>query len=437
MNILTHPVHTGYQYDLARTGHQFYSLDIPGSGEVFWDFNSRPQPENYHRIPYSDEPTVKFDLALVHFEMGYECLKRTDLPMIWKEHCILRPFAAPAEWCERVSRFSFASHAAAEAWRMPPELAARKCVIGMGMDVDIYKGYAGSKPHVLVVGQKICSRGNEKGLDNLIRLAARFPISVVGRGNDGIPGAIGFAKDRDELVRHYQEHQIFLNPSNTLGMSTLEAMATGMPVVCFRMINSNVVRDGFNGLVVDNVKQAERALERLLKDRELRLKLGRNARATIGRKFRMEAFIRRWNELFQQVVDEHRSGNTLKNWKAFVFGSRSIEERNLASEIIAQTFEYHRVGFDKRTMTFMRNGRIGVGAERCELFWDLKIEEGARFLEIYSWRSLTCRLRQEPEGNWRGRWCDFEKMPIVVAPLKVGNPRSKVVTHIERPFPSK
>src|SRR6185312_10175574 len=99
-----------------------------------------------------------------------------------------------------------------------------------------------------------------------------------------------------------------------LGMATLEAMATGMPVVCFRMINSDVVRNGFNGLVVENVKQAERALNRLLKDRKLREELGRNARKTIAEKFRMESFVYRWNTLFQQVVEGHSSGGARKEW---------------------------------------------------------------------------------------------------------------------------
>lgn len=425
MNILTHPVHTGYQFDLARTWHQFYSLDIPGSGEEFWDFNSRPKPENYHRIPFSEEPPVKFDLALVHFEMGYQCLKRWNLPMIWKEHCIQPAFSVPEEWLGRVGRFSFASRRAAQAWRMPPKSADRKCIIGMGMDLGIYGGHTGTRPQILVVGQNIRSRGNEKGLDNLMPLAQKFPITVAGRGNDGIPGAIGFASNHENLVKLYREHQIFLNPSNTMGMSTLEAMATGMPVVCFRMINSDVVRDGINGIIVENLQEADRALNLLLKDRNYCLELGRNARATIEEKFRMESFVRRWNTLFEQVVDEvddQSPTSARKEWKTNDAVSKPPTERKLAVEISSQIFEYHRVGFDKRKMTFLQNGRVGMGAAACELYWDVKIENNTQFLEIYSWRALTCRLTRAPDGSWTGRWCEFEKMPIIVAPIRAAKP---------------
>jgi hypothetical protein len=70
MNILTHPVHTGYQFDLAATGHQFYSVPIPLTEEVFWDETSRPRPENFHLLPSLSEAPVKFDLALGSFQRG-------------------------------------------------------------------------------------------------------------------------------------------------------------------------------------------------------------------------------------------------------------------------------------------------------------------------------------------------------------------------------
>ena len=417
MNILTHPVHTGYQFDLARTGHEFYSLDIPDTGEVFWDSKSRPQPANYHRLAFSEETPVKFDLALVHFEMGYHCLKRSNLPLIWKEHCLRRKFTVPAEWINRVANFSFASQTAAQRWMVPPEAADRKCIIGMGMDLQTYGGYIGDKGETLVVGQNIRSRGNEKGYDNLMYLAQKFRISVVGVGNEGIPGAIGPAANYGELVQHYQKHRIFLNPSNILGMSTLEAMATGMPVVSFRTINSDIIQNGINGLVVDSVAEAEGALNRVLKDRKFALELGRNARLTISEKFRMESFICRWNTLFQQAVEDHRSNCRHKTWVPFNIASKSPDERLLAESVTAHPFEYCRVGFDQRKIRLMPNGRVGLGAGGRELYWDVKIEKAGRFLEIYSGEALTCRLKQQPDGSWRGRWTEFEKMPILLTPI--------------------
>lgn len=109
MNILTHPVHTGYQFDLAGTGHQFYSVPIPKSGEVFWDENSRPKPPNFHHLPSVSEAPVKFDLALAHYVAGFEFLKGLDIPIVFKEHCVQPSFEVPPEWRERVSYYSFSN----------------------------------------------------------------------------------------------------------------------------------------------------------------------------------------------------------------------------------------------------------------------------------------------------------------------------------------
>src|ERR1700761_6982247 len=102
MNILTHPIHTGYQFDLAATGHQFYSLPIPETKEVFWDERSRPCPKNSPLLPSLAEAPVKFDLALVHLPKGFEQFQHLDIPIIYKEHCITPELVVPPNYRQRV-----------------------------------------------------------------------------------------------------------------------------------------------------------------------------------------------------------------------------------------------------------------------------------------------------------------------------------------------
>jgi len=417
MNILTHPVHTGYQYDLAKTGHEFYSIEIPGSNEVFWDQKSRPLPNNYHRLEALRDAPVAFDLILVHFDLGYNSLKALDLPLIFKEHCLREPFVVPKSWRDRISYYSFASQAAATRWILPNEEAYRKAIIGMGMDLSTYKNYDGTGEDILVVGQHIRSRGNEKGRDNLLQLSKQFKITIVGRGSEGLPGGRGPAANYEQLLEYYRSHKVFLNPSGILGMSTLEAMATGMPVVTFRTVNSDLIQNGVNGLIVDSVAEAEMAITGLLRDTNLSKQLGCKARQTIQERFRSDVFVQRWNTLFRQAVYEYHCHAEPLVWKPFDLNSKSPEERTIAQAIINTEFEYHRVGFDKRNMTFRSDGRIGKGAAGCEMFWDIRMETNDIFLEISSGCHLTCRLKLEPDGIWKGRWFVFEKMPIHLVPL--------------------
>lgn len=417
VNILTHPVHTGYQFDLAQTGNEFYSLDTPGGGERFWDGSSRPQPPNYHRLRVLDDAPVNFDLILVHNKRGYDLLKHLNLPLIFKEHCLRDPFRPASDWIDRISFYSFASQAAAARWILPDESADRKVIIGMGFDPHRYRHGGRERNGILTVGQNIRSRGSEKGYADLMRLAQRFDITVVGRGNEGIPGSVGPARSLKALLGYYRSHEIFINPSNILGMSTLEAMAMGMAVVSFRTINSDIIQDGVNGILADTVEEAAAALRTLLGDKPRALRLGAAACRVIRERFSAELFRGRWNALFRLAAYEYCAGFEPKSWRPFDLDAKPEAERALAARLVGGAFEYRRVGYDERRMTFLQSGWIGEGRGGCETFWDVKIQGGRAMLELSSAKSLTCRLRRRPDGSWRGRWLRHEKMPIVLAPV--------------------
>src|ERR1035441_7044228 len=91
--------------------------------------------------------------------------------------------------------------------------------------------------------------------------------------------------------------------------------------------------------------------------------------------------------------------------------------RRAAESLTSLTFEYRRVGYDKRRMTFLPDGRVGEGAAGCEVFWRLKRKEGQVVLEILSGTEVTCRLERESDESWRGRWLHHEKMTVVLSPL--------------------
>jgi hypothetical protein len=200
-------------------------------------------------------------------------------------------------------------------------------------------------------------------------------------------------------------------------MSTLEAMATGMPVVSFRMLNSDVIKNGVNGVLVDTVEEAARALKRLLRNRKLALELGTRARATIEERFSKKRFIERWNALFERAIQQYRPGTASKMWQGFDLKTRLAPERAVAKRIIRTEFEYCRVGYDSRKMTFLPDGRVGEGIGGREVFWNVKKQNGSTLLELSSGESVTCRLKPQRDGSWRGRWRHCEKMPIVLSPI--------------------
>lgn len=118
-------------------------------------------------------------------------------------------------------------------------------VVPNGLDVDIFKppklNHNDKKKIILGVAN---SWNEKKGLNLFLELDKKidhstFQIMIVGlnkRQMNQIPSSIiGIERTNnlEELVEHYQNAFIFLNPSieETQGMTTIEAMSCGVPVV--------------------------------------------------------------------------------------------------------------------------------------------------------------------------------------------------------------
>jgi hypothetical protein len=100
------------------------------------------------------------------------------------------------------------------------------------------------------------------------------------------------------------------------------------------------------------------------------------------------------------------------------YSERDHTLQTVMRELLRTVFDYERLGYDRRRMTFLATGLVGLGAARCETFWRLSRFRGRICLEIMSETALTCRLTQGKGCIWRGRWPDFEKMPIKLVPIR-------------------
>ena len=100
----------------------------------------------------------------------------------------------------------------------------------------------------------------------------------------------------DELPNILSDSKIFILTSKTeaSSISTLEAMASGLPVIVTRVGGMpSLIINGINGFLVepDNPESvAEKAIELLIDD-SLRVKIGKNARETIEKKYNWDNFI--------------------------------------------------------------------------------------------------------------------------------------------------
>lgn len=171
------------------------------------------------------------------------------------------------------------------------------------------RGIDPSVPVVTFVSRLVA----EKGLDVLVKVLHGLSerqidhrAVIVGEGperqslQEKLPGAIFEGHQTGSaLATAYASSDIFLFPSETetFGNVTLEALASGLPAVVANATGSNaLVEDGANGFLATprNADQFLEKVEILLRDDELRLRMGREARA------RAEHYD--WSRVLAQIV---------------------------------------------------------------------------------------------------------------------------------------
>jgi hypothetical protein len=89
-------------------------------------------------------------------------------------------------------------------------------------------------------------------------------------------------------------------------------------------------------------------------------------------------------------------------------------DRAIAARLRGRTFDYQRVGLDRRSLRFLEDDRIGQGAASCEFSWS--IVAGILIVSHIDGRP-TFLAREDSEGVWRGRWLENEKCEVVLTPL--------------------
>jgi glycosyltransferase involved in cell wall biosynthesis len=176
-------------------------------------------------------------------------------------------------------------------------------VIPSGVEVPPLIAEEAEPPEVLFAGRL----SPEKGILDLLAAAADdMKLTIVGDGplRDKVPGAVGFVP-HDELGPLYDRAAIVAVPSHREGFGVVcaEAMAHGRPVVAGAVGGLlDLVVDGQTGVLVPphDVAALRQALLRLLADRQLRRRLGENARERVRQHFSWD----RVTELTLQAYEE-------------------------------------------------------------------------------------------------------------------------------------
>jgi len=167
--------------------------------------------------------------------------------------------------------------------------------------VDPGLRYTGELARAAVVINEPVRRGRVTGTDLLPRFARRVPLDVFGIGARAIGGIEDLPQGR--LHAEMARRRVYFHPIRwtSLGLSLLEAMHLGMPVVALATTEVPVAVPPEAGVVSNRLDVLEAALARFVEDPDEARRVGRAARDAALARYGLRRFVDDWNELFREV----------------------------------------------------------------------------------------------------------------------------------------
>ena len=173
--------------------------------------------------------------------------------------------------------------------------------------VDPGDRYSGEVPAAAMVVNEPARRGRVTGTDLLERLGAAVPVDLFGMQTQHLAGAPGVRSvadlAQDRLHAEMARRRLYLHPVRwtSLGLSLLEAMHLGMPVVALATTEVVEAVPPEAGVVSTRVDVLADAARRLVADPEQARLMGKAARVAATGRYGLERFLGDWDALLEEV----------------------------------------------------------------------------------------------------------------------------------------
>lgn len=308
MKILVWHVHGSYMTALVQGTHQYYvpvvadrSTDGLGRAQT-WDWPSSVVELTPHELA-----RVRFDVVILQrrreLDLVREWLGREpgiDLPALYLEHDppqgLLNEMRHPmvGNGLIPVVHVTHFNRLFWDCGNLPTY------VIDHGIPDPGYR-YGGDIPHGAIVVNEPLRRARVTGTDLIDAFLRAAPMDIFGMG----VAALGGYEDLPQHEMHaaLARRRVYVHPMRwtSLGLSLIEAMLLGLPVVALATTEASVSVPAEAGVISTNVDELIAATRRFIEEPARARAAGLAARRYALAHFGLERFLASWDRVLEEV----------------------------------------------------------------------------------------------------------------------------------------
>ncbi|MQY06314.1 glycosyltransferase [Actinomadura macrotermitis] len=330
MRVLMWQVHGSWATSFVHGGQTTLVPVVPDRGP---DGKGRPEtftwPDRAVEVPFDRLRDEHVDAVVLQRPRELELAERwlgrrpgRDVPAVYVEHDTPRRTASDASLPEEVVPDSrhflhdrsdipvvHVTHFNDLFWNCG---RAPTTVIEHGI-VDPGYRFKGDMPRAGVVVNDPLKRGRVTGTDLLPRIARAVPLDLFGMRVTDVPRRLGVPPEalwtfedlpqermHDELARR----RVYVHPFRwtSLGLSLIEAMMLGLPVVALATTEAIEAVPPEAGVLTTRVDTLAQAARSLAGDPAHARQLGKEGRAAAAQRYNLSRFLRDWERLLTEVT---------------------------------------------------------------------------------------------------------------------------------------
>lgn len=316
LNILVWHVHGGWMDAFVR-GRHTYLLPVNEAGDG--GRGGRDWPATVVDVPEADLASTPVDVVVLQrleeFALAEKLLGRrlgVDVPVVFVEHNTPKKDVPESEHplADRPDLLiAHVTHFNSLYWNTGD---TRTAVVEHGV-VDYGRFYTGELPRAAAVINEPVRRWRVTGSDLLGGFARVAPVDVFGMKVDGLAEALGVGGDRvvaagdlpaPTLFAEVGRRRVYVHPTRwtSLGLSLLESMTAGMPVVVLDATDARRAVVPGVGVISTDVTELHAAVHAFVDDPERGRDAGEMAREWALERFGLGRFLSDWDDVLASWV---------------------------------------------------------------------------------------------------------------------------------------